>query len=339
MDNIRLTVPVLAAQSIELNTLKNSYDELFQQATNCLRETDDCLSTAISNNFSNKIVSAQKSFQKVSSTLTIGANAARVCALTFGQTSISDALQRLEDNSNITGSFPGLTASIIEGLKDSSSPNDTSVSGVGGPIKDAFENTEQIIDSLSKRDYKGAIEQIASGFGINLKDNELYSWGSDAQDTIKSLGDMASDFKKNIMEGSLGSTAGYLEALQNGDYVEAGRKGLELGFHLSGGTSAVDVAGKNALNIVKLIPGYRDYYKDVNDTAGAFEKVMGDMYQACTGNSDGAAYIGNYYTSRGGLAGGLADGAMTIGNAVGDSVSEHGGIISSIIDGWKSILG
>lgn len=339
MADILLTVPVLAAQSNELSSLKTSYDELFRQASTCLKETDSCLSSAISSNFSTKILSAQKSFQKVSSTLTIGSRAARACALSFGQTSISDALQHAEENYKPSIFDSPMFEGWETGLGTVLSGNDTSTAGAGGSIKDAFDNSMDIISSLSKRDYRGAIEQVAGAFGINLKDNELYSWASDAQDTVKSLGNMASDFKKTIADGSLGSAKDYVEALQNGDYTGAGRAGLEFGFHISGGTAAVDVAGKNALNIVKLIPGYREYYKDVNDTAGAFDKVLGDMYGACTGNSDGQAYIGNYYTSRGGLVGGLADGSMTIGSAVGKSISEHGGFFNSIIDGWKSILG
>jgi hypothetical protein len=275
----------------------------------------------------------------VSSTLSIGAKAARTCALSFGQTSISDVLQRLEEESESTIIDSDLLSSLLEGAKIMSTINDSSVSSAGGSIKDAFEKSADFISSLSKRDYRGAIEQIAGECGINLRDSELYSWTSDAQDTIKSLGDMASDFKKDVVEGTLGSAKDYIEALQNGDYTGAGRAGLEFGFHLSGGTSAVDVAGKNALNIVKLIPGFRDYYKDVNDTAGAFDKVMGDLYGAVTGNSDGSSYIGNYYSSRGSLEGGLADGVITIGNAVSDSIKEHGGFINSFFDGWKSILG
>ena len=80
---IQLTPSELISQSSEMSALQGEYEALFGRVNSTLRSVNDSWSANLSNNFSGKVSSAQKSFANMTTLLGQGASVAANSAVTF----------------------------------------------------------------------------------------------------------------------------------------------------------------------------------------------------------------------------------------------------------------
>lgn len=80
---IQLTPRELLDQSQEMLSLQGEYEELFRQSETLLNQVNENWSAALAHNFSGKLLSAQKSFQKISAMLGSGGSLAAESARTY----------------------------------------------------------------------------------------------------------------------------------------------------------------------------------------------------------------------------------------------------------------
>ena len=80
---IQLTPSELISQSSEMSALQGEYEALFGRVHSTLRSVNDSWSANLSNNFSGKISSAQKSFANMTTLLGQGASVAANSAVSL----------------------------------------------------------------------------------------------------------------------------------------------------------------------------------------------------------------------------------------------------------------
>lgn len=170
-DMIALSPALLEEQSRQMQGLKSSYENLFQQLTADLEGINSSWSAALANNFSVKIRSAQQSFVGISDMLQNGAEAAYLAASMLQQedaglsskigTSVLDSL-----TADIIGSAGGVT------WRD----NSAGISGIAGEIApDPWGNIPDGVNSVTERMER---EQSAASKGLIVSDvggQEYYS--------------------------------------------------------------------------------------------------------------------------------------------------------------------
>lgn len=170
-DMIALSPALLEEQSRQMQNLKASYENLFQQLTVDLEGINSSWSAALANNFSVKIRSAQQSFVGISDMLQNGAEAAYLAASMLQQedaglsskigTSVLDSL-----TADIIGSAGGVT------WRD----NSVGISGIAGEIApDPWGNIPDGVNSVTERMER---EQFAASKGLivsNVGGQEYYS--------------------------------------------------------------------------------------------------------------------------------------------------------------------
>lgn len=83
MAKIKVDPALLTSQSQEMTALAGEYESLFNGVISTLNGMNDSWSEVLSNNFSGKIITAQKSFSQVTELLNQGALAAQTAATTF----------------------------------------------------------------------------------------------------------------------------------------------------------------------------------------------------------------------------------------------------------------
>lgn len=164
-DMISLSPALLEEQSRRMQSLKTSYEGLFQQLSADLDGINSSWSAALANNFSVKIRSAQQSFAGVSGMLQNGADAAYLAASMLQQ-------QDTDLSSRIGASLAdSLAAEIAVSAGGIHFPeNFAGVSGLAGEIApdpwgDIPEGTDSVLERMEREEFAASKGLIVSDVG------------------------------------------------------------------------------------------------------------------------------------------------------------------------------
>ncbi len=319
MTQILVTPEQLVAQSAEMANIRNEFDGLQQQLSNALIRMNEAWSPNMSNNFSSKITSAQKSFMSVLNMLDNGSAAARIGANTF--------------DGNIDGVMAAMAEnpSLADWLgKHADEMTDFTANFIGTALgSESFKNSEKILyeaaDKVQNGDFAGALKQVLNQ-GADITSEAVtgnFITGTvfkglkaltkvDLKDHAESfMKDTAHDYNEKLGQwfeqvGS-GDISGALKTTAESAFVMPWnilKSGLDLGADIS------DTWFGTSVN--------QDALKNLGD-------IEGTIYTLCTGDSAGAAYVRNYYQDQGGVIPGVVNGLGELGSyaveRVGDFIS------------------
>lgn len=205
MKRIELTPAELMAQSAEMTELAGSYESLFGRVTGTLNTLNTNWSPNLSNNFLNKITSAQRSFSGIVDMMHRGAEAAKTSAETFE--SMDSQLAGYMDSAKAGGSGSGHTietASAEAGTSDwtSGSVLSGSVSGESGIIS-------------------GSVSGDVLGY--SMKGKITSEW--DMKDGNLTPFQVEGKIEGHIAQGELEGSIGILNGKVKGEVGSAGVKG------------------------------------------------------------------------------------------------------------------
>lgn len=315
-----LNPELLLEQSQEMISLRAAYESLCDNMRADLQGINSSWSDLLSNNFTGKIASAQKSFLGALNMLTNSAGKAALVANT--------ALEM--DNT---------WASKIGGsMFNPTTLNDLLALTLGDVLKDASGNAKNALDMINslKEKMDGELTASQKAFLEYLGKEKLGS------DVIKSI-----EIGEKFLQGD------YAGALQ--DLSEASLKGMfkvvcgeEGAFYYNFGIDigeaiaefvqdpSAEAAGKIAWNasvqpvldtaggtiedVIKLIPGISEYYYDENgaeDIGDVANIALGDFYGLF--GEEAKQYAANYYDEQGGLWEGIYNGRQEFFSYVVDS--------------------
>ncbi len=320
MTEILVTPEQLAAQSVEMAGIKNEFDGLQAQLSNALVRMNEAWSPNMSNNFSSKIQSAQKSFMSVLNMLDNGSSAARIGASTFDG-NINGVMEMMAGDSSLAawiGSNAGmsdLTSGWIGAQLSLGKTPEEIMSTVGlvdqgnyqGALKDAGVQNgaiNWIIDTAAEITGK-ATEKVKWVDAVGMATGGSISTSSLIKGYVKNMGHAAVD---NGMEMA--------DSIRNGDWNAALNSGFKAGWELSAG-SLLKTSGDTAVGFVeKYFPKTYQWYADrgATDAEGMLGVLNGSIYEMITGDTAGAKQVQNYYSDHGGVAQGVIDGAAELGS-------------------------
>ncbi len=161
--SIRLTPEELHAQSGEMNALMQEYEELFSKTTGILNSTNADWSANLANNFTAKILSAQKGFSSVVDVLGFGVEAVKSSAETFNNldANLSKAIdgaksagkdvgKKIVGGAGIIGSAVSVGWSVKEHFGDLvNGDKNKRISAVGGLAKDFYSTIKLLNTTVS----------------------------------------------------------------------------------------------------------------------------------------------------------------------------------------------
>ena len=321
---IKLTPQELQAQATEMKALEADYQSLFSNISGTLQNTNTSWSPNLSNNFSGKITSVQKSFMQITQELMNGAKAADACAVTFE--SIDSQLAKLYCTGEESDSSPEQSKISIENAKpmdgvryeDLPSWLQEWAKKANKKIYGDKSSVLQVIDAIQEGDYATALEKcgksIIKAYAKANKVNEL------------------------LVNYILNATENGVEA-----YVEYAQDPSLLNFcNIGWGTTVgavLETAGDKAWDTVKFIPVISDWYEkhDVDSMSDAFNTMYTEWTRRIFGENV-ADSVCNYYADNGGLFKGLVNGFESIKSEIDKSCEKYGGIIGAWKSGWNSIF-
>ena len=151
---IQLTPQELLSQSQEMLSLQKEFETLFGQSQTLLNQVNDNWSANLANNFSGKLLSAQKGFRQITSMLEAGGNLAAESAKSYESV---DALlaKQISGDSPLASLFGGGGAGAVIGA---AAAVDLGVTGMTGPntFTDAVQNAMRDLVNQTKDDWKTA---------------------------------------------------------------------------------------------------------------------------------------------------------------------------------------
>lgn len=158
-----MTPQELLAQSQEMLSLQGDYEDLFKQSETLLNRVNENWSATLANNFSGKILSAQKSFRQISTMLGSGGNLAAESARTYESVDSLLAKNINGDGGSVAGTIGAAVAAGAAGMAGAA----TGTAASGGDT--IYINADGTLSTDS-----GLIRQMSSGSG---RKTEL-SWES-----------------------------------------------------------------------------------------------------------------------------------------------------------------
>lgn len=333
-----LNPELLLEQSQEMASLKAAYESLFNNMSADLQGINSSWSDLLSNNFTGKIASAQKSFvgalnmlQNSASKASLVANAAlemdsamatklsgQLMGTMYNPTTLQDFLVTKLGEVFLDGQ-DGLA--VMNQLKETvngnlSSSQEAWIEYLGGKAskeifgKDAGKAaaiTEKIfsgdipgaIKDLSKEFISSELSNVLDGQGMNILGGEYNPLGSYYLNLGLNTGEAIAEFALDPSWENLG----------------------EIGWNVTV-QPILDTAGKDIEKVVKLVPGVSDYYYDecgaenIGDVANI---ALGDFYGLITGDEGMREYASTYYKDQGGLWEGLYNGGEEVVSFIKDS--------------------
>ncbi|MDO4418018.1 MAG: hypothetical protein Q4C02_07040 [Eubacteriales bacterium] len=329
-----VTPELLAAQGVEMASLMSEYESLFSSVSSLLAEINSSWSPNMANNFSGKIQSAQKSFSNVVGMLGNGSSAAKAASQIFADDlagAVGNILGLMEQGSDFSDWVKNaLGAADVPGLK-----------GLD------LGTLQQASDLVQKGDYDGALKKLAEkGLDIGAgKAADLITGNIDTSDLavfqelneatggkLSVLGYLA-NFPQKTIKSTITETIGSLaEAAQkagSGDTKGAMQSLLEAGWNGTFG-GAQKAWSDTVWNTIQNTPA-GEYYKEKGAKSGAdaIGVALGSVYEAVTGDTEGAEYFNTYYSRNGGIGGGMVNGMKDIIEYAGEKLGSFS---------WKSIL-
>lgn len=343
-DLFELTPELLLEQSQEMSSLCSAYENLFGNISTDLNGINESWSDLLSNNFSGKIGSAQKTFSGALTMLQNSAATARSVAETMqemdntwaSKISGSKADQILSDLSNnpyfmqvvlnLMNWDPAAESKeameLLEKLKEKA--EDVIPSSVLAWIeflgkkadKTFFDgNVDKAIDLTTQ-----LLEGDLAGFGkdvelLALKEVFKEAVKGTAGDPVNILGLEYDPTMKYYINMGLGIGEGLGELVQDPSWENL----TEVAWNASV-KAVLETAGSTVETVTKLIPGISEYYYDENgaeDIGDAAGIALGDLYSLFSPDEDIKEYASNYYKD--GMWEGLWGGFEDIGSFIQDS--------------------
>lgn len=310
---IELNPELLLDQSRQLLTLHGSFDSLFDGILSDLKGLNECWSNLLSNNFSGKIGSAQRSFLGSLNMMKISGDAAKRVAETLlgldtkwaskfsGQFSdlkspqaiyemLSQSVSEAMSNYKSLGEFakekidemPSSTKAWLDYIKGKAFKE------AFGDNKDAVEAAQKIMNGdfggaaelIGKKGVQELAEKYVDVMGIDIANSDLKKYVSYSINVAK---DGISAVTECIMDPSLENLAKIPWSVT----VQP----------------VLDTAGKDIAKIVSRIPGVSEYYDDRGgvDIGSMASTALGDFYGIVTGNESTKEYAASYYKESGGV--------------------------------------
>ena len=354
-DLFDLTPELLLEQSQEMSSLCAAYDSLFSSISSDLNGINGSWSDLLSNNFSGKIGSAQKTFSGTLNMLQNSAGSIRAVAQTaqemdaawsakiggsmFNPDGLSGLIsagmfdtlqedyQKARELINLVASWREdqegkLTSSQAAWLKEIEKLVDKQIS------KGGITATAKILTKIGEEDYLGAIKDLAKTVMTPI-----------AKESLKGNIDVSGGFGL-IDEGD---AAKYYWNLGWGVGTATGEFAMEPSFENAGKIAwnatvqpVLDTAGSKIESVIKQIPGISEYYYDENgaeDIGDAAGIALGDFYSLFSADEGIRDYAANYYKE--GIWEGLWGGFEDIGSFIKDSGGAGEAAKSFFGTAWK----
>ena len=347
-DLFELTPELLLEQSQEMSSLCAAYENLFANISSDLNGINGSWSDLLSNNFSAKIGSAQKSFSGALTMLRNSASSTRSVAETALEmdNAWASKIGGSMFNSGILSEMIVKTAVSkfmvgIAGLKDAfadaqeaqkymntlkekingelSPAQEAWLDFIGGKIKGAkfmggMKNPLEIAEKVLEGDYLGAMEKTGD-YGITTIAKELIKEAIEADKL-----DIADKDVGTYAKYALNITKSGMEALFEFNEEPSLENFGEIAWNVTA-QPILNMAGKDIEKYVKMIPGISDYYaeKGAEDIGQMASICLGDFYGMVSGDEEMRQYASTYYESHGGLFEGLYDGQKEIVSFVVDN--------------------
>ncbi len=342
-DLFELNPELLLEQSQEMMNLHASYESLFSNITSDLQGVNSSWSDLLSNNFSGKISSAQKSFVGALKMLQNSANKSNYVAETALQFDAAWATRFSGSSSSFFSSkmvWDYLKSSMMDSAKDSiqdfrgflsdvealkekingelSSSQEAWLKLIGSKIGGAIKPIKEIKDPIAiatkimEGDYMGALEEL----GENGVKAAVKIIAEDIQGVIIDSSDV-SKYAKYVINLTENTAEGVTEFCLDPSFENFGK----IVWNITA-QPILDTAGSEIEKYVKLIPGISEYYYDecgAEDIGDVANIALGDFYGLITGDEDMKQYASTYYEEQGGLWEGLYNGGKEIVSFVKDS--------------------
>ena len=375
-ERIEITPSLLREQSLRMEKLSSRFETLLNSVTQDLNQINSSWSDRLSNNFTGKISTAQKSFLGALSMLLMTSESTKNAANV-----IEEFEQRwsgkVKGKFGETGLYRGIVSHLIskgantvtearEKVKGAKKQYEENVpssvrawidaatgKGIGEVLGD-WSFAPDVIEKLMDGDLDGALQKLGK---TEIK--------AIAKETAKALG---ADKGTAGLVGRLAvySAADTAEAI--GAFIE--NPSLET-FNNIGMQAQVqpfiDVVGDDVKKWVSRIPGVSEYYEAHGGLDNMFNTATGELNNLIYGDQEIADYCENYYKESGGLLGGIKRCADDVASYIKDTgfsgakkfvqnaaedakkaiqnmgeeaqiIYKNGGFISSVIKGEKDLI-
>ncbi len=328
-----LSIEELLAQSSQMMTLMSQFETLFGQTTSALNGINDSWSPNLSNNFAGKISAAQKAFSSIVAMLGNGSAAARLAASAYASGSPGAIIGALMGTGNMDLSGLGQWLNDNPDLMQRGADSIVAVMSemVGMDLSTVQHATQMLVSG----DYEGALRLVGEK-GIDIVSSiaagdtselAVFQELNEATGGKLSLLNYLANFPKVVIKDTLTETMkSGIDAFQkaeSGDTVGAMQSLMETGWNASFG-GAQKAFCDVLYDTVSNIPGIGEWYveRGAQDGADMVGISMGAVYEAVTGDSEGAEYYSTYYSKNGGIAGGMVNGFRDIVSFIGDKIGE-----------------
>lgn len=345
-DQFELTPELLLEQSQQMTALCGEFENLFSNISSDLNGINGSWSDLLSNNFSGKIGSAQKTFSGALAMLRNSASGTRA---------VAEAAREMDElwASKISGTTGGTGGSSTQTLLSAlgmDADQRTSYLGEVKDLKDALKKLEEkygdnvppsvqawidllwgkadkayfdksfgkagdiaeVFEKLADEDYRGAFK---TGGKTILKEVFGEAVKGTAGEAVTMFGYKYDPTTKYYINMGLGIGEGLGEFVQEPSLENL----TEIAWNASA-KAVLETAGSSIETMTRLIPGISEYYydehgaEDIGDAAGV---ALGDLYAMFTPDEGIKEYASNYYKD--GMWEGLWGGFEDIGNFVEES--------------------
>ena len=342
-DLFELTPELLLEQSQEMQSLCAAYETLFGNIMSDLNGINESWSDLLSNNFSGKIGSAQKTFSGALTMLRNSAGSTRAVAEaareldelwsskiggTSGGSSTQTLLSAMGMDADQRTVYMGEVKTLMDALKkleekyeDNMPPSVQEwIKLLRGKADKAYfdksfgkvDNVVKVVEKLAEEDYRGAFK---TGGKTILKEVFGEAVKGTAGEAVSMFGYKYDPTTKYYINLGLGFGEGLGEFTLEPSWENL----TEIAWNVSV-KPVLETAGSSIETMTRLIPGISEYYydehgaEDIGDAAGV---ALGDLYGLFTPDEGIKEYASNYYKD--GMWEGLWGGFEDIGNFVEES--------------------
>ena len=341
---IQLTPAILEGQAKELENIESDLNSLFSGVSSELKSLNKNWSPNLSNNFSGKITSAQKTFSNLCTDLRNGAVAARTSATTFasvdsqlakvygGTTESQKVLSEIYDTAK-----EEIWESIKQYLKDTYNIDVDNITDVLELLSTDPDKLPDSIKDLIKKYLKSNGYENVINSCDTMNDLLKNLQNGNFEEAKNDFMTLINDYLKPLAEDTLDGTITFQTVINTIDnfitntqsYFEdpTWRNGAKLIWSVSG-EALMEALTDFGYNFVTKIPIFGEITTDVLDDFGGGRQGLTNLFNDTIEKIMGKDFV-EYYESNGGYFNGVYNGMCDIANYIKNS---------GVIEGGKAII-
>lgn len=362
-DMIQLNTELLLEQSGQMMQLKAAYESLFDNIASDLKGINSCWSDLLSNNFSGKIISAQRTFTGTLGMLQNSASKASMVANAIAEFDswqagkIGGGAGKGSGGGHAFGGGTGGIGNMLLNLFNNKTPDEMRkvLNGMlmnGGAVNGEFP-LHSSVEAWKEKIIEDLIEEQFGKKGLNIFKVAKDAFEGDYGDAFQKIGGVGmteviravAEAQGITLEGSdLGQYTKYTINLI--DSVASAATECLMGEPTVGealnfawactGEPILDTAGKKIYDTINLIPGVSEYWAErgVTGASDMGPAALKEFYRLATGSDEAAEYVGKFYDGDKGFGEAISG----LGSEVVSFVKDSGGLGKAIESFGKTAI-